>query len=55
MDVLDATHALPCARCAAEAGSQLSKAHCFARAMRITAKAILKDLWCEAKRLHEDA
>lgn len=37
----------------AQPGSPLSKAHIHARGLRAISKAVLKDLWVEAKRLHE--
>jgi hypothetical protein len=51
-------HAVPCVRCGpkgkpAPVGSPLSDGHRHADAIRITAKAILKALWVESKRLHE--
>lgn len=54
----EAVHASPCVRCGpkskpAAIGSPLSDAHKNARAVRIVMKEILKDLWREAKRLHE--
>lgn len=54
-----AIHQVDCRRCGpsgkpALAGSPLSAGHQHARAMRLVMKAILKDLWLEAKRLHED-
>lgn len=54
----DAIHKVPCARCGpsgkpAPAGSPLSDGHKHARAMRAMSKAVLKELWREAKRLHE--
>lgn len=50
----DAVHTEPCARCGpkgkpAVAGSPLSAGHQHARAMRRVAKAVLRDLWREAK------
>lgn len=59
----DAVHATECKRCGpkgkpAQPGSPLSAAHQHARAIRLVAKLILRDLWNEAKRLHhqkEDA
>ena len=50
-----ATHPGPCVRCGpaghpAPAGSPLSSAHQHARAMRLVAKVILRDLWVAAKR-----
>jgi hypothetical protein len=56
----DATHAVPCIRCGpkgnpAAAGSPLSRAHIHARALRATAKAVLKDLWIEARRVHDES
>lgn len=54
----DATHPAPCARCGpagkpAAAGSPLSLGHQHARALRLVAKEVLRDLWREAKRIHE--
>lgn len=54
----DGTHAEPCVRCApkghpAAAGSPLSAAHQAAMADRLVKIAVVKDLWREAKRLHE--
>lgn len=54
----DATHKGACVRCGpkgkpAAAGSPLSDAHKHARARRLVMKELLKDLWREAKRLHE--
>lgn len=51
-------HDRPCVRCGpktkpAEAGTALSAAHQDARALRLVMKEVLKDLWREAKRLHE--
>lgn len=53
-----AVHAGLCARCGpkgkpAQPGSVLSKGHIEARAQRVVMKAILLDLWLEARRLHE--
>lgn len=55
----DAVHAAECRRCGpkgkpAQPGSPLSAAHQHARAIRLIAKAILRDLWTEAKRLHDN-
>lgn len=55
----DAAHAVPCAQCGprgkpAAVGSPLSPGHQHARAMRLVMKAILKDLWIEARALHAD-
>lgn len=52
-----AMHKLPCPRCGpagkpAPIGSPLSDGHRHARAVRIVAKTILKELWREAGRLH---
>jgi hypothetical protein len=52
------THAVPCVRCGpsgkpALPGSEWSKGHRHADALRITSKEILKGLWVEARRLHE--
>lgn len=54
----DATHAIECKRCGptgkpAQPGSALSDGHKHARALRLVSKAVLRDLWREAKRLHE--
>ncbi|WP_344286996.1 hypothetical protein [Streptomyces synnematoformans] len=51
------THAAPCVRCGpsgkpAEAGSAWSAGHRNADALRVTAKAVLRDLWLEARRIH---
>lgn len=56
----DATHRIDCIRCGpsgkpAKAGTPLSLGHQHARAMRIVSKEILKGLWHEARRLHEEA
>jgi len=53
-----AVHAIECVRCGpkgkpAQPGSPLSAGHQHARALRAVAKEILRDLWREAKRLHE--
>jgi hypothetical protein len=53
----DATHNVECVRCGpkgkpAPAGSPLSRKHKQARALRIVAKELLKDLWREARRIH---
>lgn len=55
----DATHPVPCRRCGpagqpAPAGSALSAGHQHARALRLVAKRVLRDLWLEARRLHEN-
>ncbi len=56
-----AVHAEDCKRCGPKGkpapqvqGSPLSAAHQHARAIRLIAKAILRDLWTEAKRLHTE-
>jgi hypothetical protein len=51
----DAVHVLVCARCGPKGvpGLPLSDGHQHARAMRFVAKRFLRDLWREAKRLHE--
>ncbi len=51
------THAAPCVRCGpsgkpALPGSEWSKGHRHADALRITSKEILKGMWTEARRLH---
>lgn len=56
----DAVHHVECRRCGpsgepAQPGSPLSAGHQHARALRAVAKAVLRDLWREAKRLHETA
>jgi hypothetical protein len=53
----DALHATECKRCGpsgkpAQPGTPLSDGHSHARALRLVAKEVLKDLWREAKRLH---
>lgn len=55
----EALHRTPCRRCGpsgkpALIGSALSDGHKHARALRLVSKEILKGLWKEAKRLHED-
>lgn len=65
-DVYDATrakydgalHQVECRRCGpagkpAQVGSPLSAGHQHARALRAVAKTVLRDLWREAKRIHE--
>lgn len=52
-------HASECKRCGpsgkpAQPGSPWSDAHRHADALRIVGKAFLKDLWLEAKRIHEE-
>ena len=54
----DAIHTTECKRCGpkgkpAPVGSPLSAAHQHARSIRLIAKAILRDLWQESKRIHE--
>lgn len=54
-----ALHQVDCKRCGpsgkpAPAGTPLSAGHQHARAMRLVMKEILRDLWLEAKRLHEE-
>jgi len=56
----DSTHQVDCKRCGpagkpALVGSPLSAGHQHARALRLVAKAVLRDLWREAKRLHDAA
>lgn len=53
----DAVHASDCVRCGpagkpALAGTPLSAGHQHARALRIVAKEILKDIWIEARAAH---
>lgn len=55
----DAIHAAPCRRCGpsgkpADTGTPLSAGHQHARAMRLVMKTLLRDLWAESKRLHDD-
>lgn len=55
----EAKHAFDCVRCGpsgapAVAGTPLSDGHKHARAVRLTAKEILKDLWIEAQGLRHD-
>lgn len=54
----DAMHPTECFRCGpkgkpAQPGSPLTLGHQFARALRRTSKEILKDLWLEARMVHE--
>lgn len=54
----DAVHDKPCVRCGpagkpAQPGTPISKGHNQARALRAVCKELLKDLWLEAKRLHD--
>jgi hypothetical protein len=49
----DAVHTADCPQCKAKAGELLTLGHQHARAMRLASKAILKDLWAEARRLHD--
>lgn len=54
----DAVHAVECKRCGpagkpAQPGSPISAGHQHARALRLVSKTILRDLWREAKRIHE--
>lgn len=49
-----AVHAADCAPCKAKAGTPLTFGHQHARAMRAMSKAILKDLWIEARRIHSE-
>jgi hypothetical protein len=56
----DSIHLVDCKRCGpsgkpALAGSDLSPGHQHARAMRLVMKELLKEMWREAKRLHEEA
>jgi hypothetical protein len=56
----DAVHPAPCPRCGrkgepAPPGSPLRPGHQNARALRYVAKRLLRDLWRESKRLHEQA
>lgn len=56
----DATHPTDCVRCGpagkpALAGSDLSDGHKHARAVRIVAKELLKDMWRESKSIYEEA
>lgn len=56
----ESTHNAPCVRCGpsghpAPTGSPLSLGHQHARALRLVAKAVLRDLWLEGRRLHEAA
>lgn len=55
----DAVHDEECVRCGpaghpAQPGSPLSLGHKKGRALRRTAKAIVEDLWREARRIHEE-
>ena len=58
IEYAEAVHSGECVRCGpkgkpAQPGSALSDGHKHARAVRLMMKEILKDLWIEAKRLHE--
>jgi hypothetical protein len=55
-----AVHQVDCRRCGstgkpAASGSPMSAGHQHARALRLVAKRVLRDLWCESKRLHEQS
>lgn len=55
---IEAVHQVECKRCGpsgkpALVGSPISAGHQHARALRLVAKQVLKDLWLESKRLHE--
>lgn len=55
----DAKHPADCVRCGpkgkpALAGSDLSDGHKHARAIRLTAKEILKDLWIESRDIYQE-
>ena len=57
---VDAVHPADCVRCGpsgkpALAGTPLSLGHQHARALRVVAKAILRDLWVEARAVHGHA
>jgi hypothetical protein len=50
-------HKIPCPRCGpagspAPVGSPLSDGHKHSRALRLVAKAVLKEMWLESRRLH---
>jgi len=60
MKYADAIHEAECVRCGpagkpAQPGSPLSLAHQHARGLRAIAKQLLKDLWTEAERIHQEA
>lgn len=46
-----ALHAAPCIGCKATAGEPLTPGHQHNRALRLVMKAVLKDLWLEARRV----
>lgn len=55
----NSAHQVLCRRCGpaghpAEVGSELSAGHQHARALRLVSKAVLRDLWREARRLHNE-
>lgn len=55
----DSVHAAPCAQCGkkgqpAGIGTELRDGHKHARAMRLVMKAVLRDLWVESKRIHQE-
>jgi hypothetical protein len=49
-----AVHGADCPSCRRKAGEPLTDGHQHARAMRIVMKALLRDLWRESKRLHDE-
>lgn len=56
----DALHPVDCRRCGpagkpAPAGTPLSAGHQHARAMRLVMKELLRDLWIQARAIHEEA
>lgn len=55
----DATHPVECRRCGpsgkpAQTGTPLSSGHQHARSLRASGKAVLRDLWIEARRIHQE-
>lgn len=47
-------HTQDCAQCKAKAGEPLKPGHAQARALRKVAKEVLKDLWLESRKMHEE-
>lgn len=52
----DAVHAFDCPPCKStgKAGMPLTAGHQHARALRLVAKRLLRDLWAESKRIHDE-
>lgn len=48
----DSVHVADCPQCKAKAGEPLRLGHQKARAVRLAARQLIKDLWAEARRIH---